>query len=71
MFKVTKELRSSLIINSLKSFAVSPLIKKIQVCAVRAICIGDLSKENIWLQRGKLEKDLENNEHIVYFFFVH
>ena len=55
MFKAAKELRSSLIRNSLKSFVVSPMIKKFQVCAVRAICIGNLSKENIWLQRRKME----------------
>ena len=68
MFKAAKELRSSLIRNSLKSFVVSPLIKKFQVCAVRAICIGNLSKENIWLQRRKMEKVLEDNEHTVCFF---
>ena len=68
MFKAAKELRSNLIRNSLKSFVVSPLIKKFQVCAVRAICIGNLSKENIWLQRRKMEKVLEDNEHIVFFF---
>ena len=70
MFKAAKELRSSLIRNYLKSFVVSPLIKKFQVCAVRAICIGNLSKENIWLQRRKMEKVLEDNKHIVC-FFVH
>ena len=68
MFKAAKELRSSLIRNSLKSFVVSPMIKKFQVCAVRATCIGNLSKENIWLQRRKMEKVLEDNEHIVCFF---
>ena len=68
MFKAAKELRSNLIRNSLKLFVVSPLIKKFQVCAVRAICIGNLSKENIWLQRRKTEKVLEDNEHIVCFF---
>ena len=68
MFKAAKELRSRLIRNSLKSFVVSPLINKFQVCAVRAICIGNLSKENIWLQRRKIEKVLEDNEHIVCFF---
>ena len=68
MFKAAKELRSNLIRNSLKSFVVSPLIKKFQVCAVRAICIVNLSKENIWLQRRKMEKVLEDNEHIVCFF---
>ena len=36
MFKAAKELRSSLIRNSLKSFLVSPLIRKFQVCAVWA-----------------------------------
>ena len=66
--KAAKELRSRLIRNSLKSLVVSPLIKKLQVCAVRAICIGNLSKENIWLQRRKMEKVLEDNEHIVCFF---
>ena len=71
MFKVAKELRSSLITNSLKSFVVSPLIKKFQVSAVRAICIGNLSKENIWLPRRKMEKVFEDNEHIVCFFFGH
>ena len=68
MFKAAKELRSSLIRNSLKSFVVSPLIRKFQVCAVRTICIGNLSKENIWLQRRKMEKVLEDNERIVCFF---
>ena len=68
MFKAAKELHSNLIRNSLKSFVVSPLIKKFQVCAVRAICIGNLSKENIWLQRRKMEKVLEDNEHIACFF---
>ena len=68
MFKAAKELRSSLIRNSLKSFVVSPLIRKFQVCAVRTICIGILSKENMWLQRRKMEKLLEDNEHIVCFF---
>ena len=68
MFKATKELRSSLIRNSLKQFAVSLLIRTFQVCAVRVICIGNLSKENIWLQRRKMEKVLEDNEHIVFFF---
>ena len=42
MFKVAKKLRSSLIRNSSKSFVVSPLIRK---CAVRAICIGNLSND--------------------------
>ena len=68
MFKAAKELRTSLIRNSLKSFVVSPLIKKFQVCAVRAICIGNLSKENIWLQRRKMESVLEDHEYIVCFF---
>ena len=68
MFKATKELRSSLIRNSLKSFVLAPLIRKFKVCAVRAIYIGTLSKENIWLQRRKTEKLLQDNEHIVYFF---
>ena len=70
MFKAAKELRSNLIRNSLKSFVVAPLIRKFQVCAVRAICVGTLNKENIWLQRRKMEKLLEDNEHIVCFFFV-
>ena len=48
MFKAVQELRSNLIRNSLKSFVVSPLIRKFQRCAVRAICIGTLSKENKW-----------------------
>ena len=52
----------------MKSFVVSLLIRKFEVCAVRAICIGTLSKENIWLQRRKMEKLLEDNEHIVCFF---
>ena len=68
MFKAAKELRSSLIRNSLKSFVVSPFIKKFQVRAVRAICLGNLTKENIWLQRKKMEKVLEDNEHIACFF---
>ena len=55
MFKAAKELRSSLIRNSLKSL-------------VRAICIGNLSKENILLLRRKMEKFLEGNEHLVCFF---
>ena len=67
MFKAAKELHSSLIRNSLKSLLVSPLIRKFQVCAVRAIRIGNLNKENIWLQRRKMEKVLEDNEHIVCF----
>ena len=65
MFKAAKELCSSLIRNSLKSFVVSPLIRKFQVCAVWAICIGNLSKENILLQRRKMEKVLEDNGLIV------
>ena len=44
MFKAAKELRNSLIKNSLKSFVVAPLIRKFQVCAVRAICIRTLNK---------------------------
>ena len=52
----------------MKSFVVSLLIRKFEVCAVRAICIGTLSKENIWLQRRKMEKLLEDNEHIVCLF---
>ena len=68
MFKTAKELRSSLIRNSLKSFVVSTLIRKFQVCAVRPICIGNLCKENVWVQRRKMEKFLEDNEHIVCFF---
>ena len=55
MFQAAKELRSGLIRNSLKSF-------------VRAICIGNLSKENILLLRRKMEKVLEDNEHLVCFF---
>ena len=70
MFKDAKELRSTLIKNSLKLFVVSPLIRKFQVFAVRAISIGTLSKENIWLQKRKMENLLEDNEHIVCFFFV-
>ena len=61
MFKAAKELRGSLIRNSLKSFVVAPLIRKFQVCAVRAVCVGTLNKENIWLQRRKMEKLLEDN----------
>ena len=67
MFKAAKELRSSLIRNSLKSIVLAPLIRNFQVCAVRAICIGTLSKENICLPRKKIEKLLEDNEHIVCF----
>ena len=67
MFKAAKELRSSLIRNFLKSFVVAPLIRKFQVCAVRAICTGTLSKENTCLQRRKMEKLLEDNEHVVCF----
>ena len=47
--------------NSLKSFVVAPLIRKFEVCAVRAICIGTLSKENIWLYGRKMENLLEDN----------
>ena len=43
------------------------MIKKFQVCAVRGKCIGNLSKENIWLQRRKMEKVLEDNEDIICF----
>ena len=68
MFKAAKELRSSLIRNCLKSVVVALLIRKFQVCVARAICIGTLSKENTWLQRRKMEKLLEDNEHIVCFF---
>ena len=68
MFKAARELRSSLIKNSLKSFVVSPLIKKFQVCVVRVTCIGNLSKENIYLHKRKMEKVLEDNEQIVCFF---
>ena len=68
MFKAAKELRSSLIRNSLKLFMVSPLIRKFQACAVTPICNGILSKENVWLQSRKMEKFLEGNEHIVRFF---
>ena len=35
---------------------------------MRAICIGSLSKENEWLQGIKMEKILEDSEHIVCFF---
>ena len=45
MFKAAKELRSSFVKNSLKSFVVSPLIRKFQVCAVRAICIGNKQRK--------------------------
>ena len=41
------------------------------MCAVRAICIGNLSKENIWLQRRRMEKVLEDNDILYGFFFVH
>ena len=68
MFKAAKELRSSLIRNSLKSSMVALLIRKFQLCAVRAICIGTLSKQNIWFQRRKMEKLLEGNEHFLCFF---
>ena len=68
MFKAAQELRSSFIRNSLKSFMVSPLIRKFQVCAVRAVCTGNLSNDNIWLQRRKIKNVLEGNEHIAYFF---
>ena len=47
---------------------VSPLIKKFQACVVTAICNGTLSKVNVWLQSRKMEKFLEDNEHIVCFF---
>ena len=67
MFKATKELHSSLIRNSLKLFLVAPLIRKLQVCTVRVTCAGTLNEENIWLQRRKMEKLLEDNEHIVCF----
>ena len=72
MFKAAKKLRRNCALrNSLKSFVIASLIRKFQVCTVRAICIGTLSKENIWLQRRKMEELLEDNEHIVCFFFVH
>ena len=61
MFKAAKKLCSSLIKNSLKSFAISPL---------RTICIRNLSKGNIWLQRRKMEKVLEDNDHLVFFFLA-
>ena len=70
MFKAAKALRSSLIRNFLKSFVVSPLIRKFQERAVRAICIRTLTKEIYGPQRTMMEKLLEDNEHIV-FFFVH
>ena len=44
MLKAAKELHSSLIRNSLKPFVFSPSIRKFEVCAVRAICIENLSK---------------------------
>ena len=47
MFKLPEELCSSLIRNSLKYFVVSSLIRKFQVCAVRAVCVRKLRKENI------------------------
>ena len=63
--KPQKQLRSSFIRNSLKSFVVASLIKKFQVCAVSALA---LKQRNIWLQRRKMEKLLQDNEHIVGFF---
>ena len=33
------------------------------------ICIGNVSKENIWLQRRKMKNVFEDNEHIVCFFW--
>ena len=68
MFKAAKELRCNPIQNSLKSFVAAPLIRKFRVCVVRAICIRTLNKEIIWLLRRKMEKLLEDNEHIVCFF---
>ena len=62
----SKPTNNWLIRNSLKSFVVSPLIKKLQVCAVRAICIG--SKEKYMAAEKKDGKVSEDNEHIVCFF---
>ena len=54
MFKAVKELCSSLIRSSLKSFVVSTLVRKFNVCtSVTSICVEILSKQNIRLQRWK------------------
>ena len=69
MFQALKELPRNLIRNSLISFVVSPLIRTFQVCTLMVICIGNVSKEIIWLQRRKMENVFEDNEHIVCFFW--
>ena len=53
MFKAAKELRSSLIRNFLKSFVVSLLIRKFQVLAVRAICIGTFKQRKYTVSEKK------------------
>ena len=39
------------------------------MCTLMVICIGNVSKEIIWLQRRKMENVFEDNEHIVCFFW--
>ena len=65
MFKVAKESYSSLIRNSLKLLVFSSLTRKFQVCVVRPIYIGMLSKGNIWLQRRTFYRTMS----ILYVFF--
>ena len=65
MFKVAKESCSTLIRSSLKSLVFSSLTRKFQVCAVRPIYIGMLSKGNIWLQRRTFYRTMS----ILYVFF--
>ena len=67
-FKPQRQLRSSLIKNTLKSFIVSPLVSKYQICGVRSLCSVGCSKEDVWLLRRQLENILIENPRVVCFF---
>ena len=67
-FKPQHQLRSNVIKNALKAYVVGPFTLKYQVCAVRSLFVDGVSKEKIWITRRLLERFLEENLYVVYFF---
>ena len=66
-FKPQRQLRSNVIKNPLKAYAVGSLTLNNQVCAVRSLCVDGVSKEKIWIKRRLLESLLEENPYVVFF----
>ena len=64
-FKPQRQLRSNVIKNASKAYAVGSLTLNNQVCAVRSLCVDGVSKEKIWKARRLLKSLLEENPYVV------